>query len=73
MALDATENVHAGAVGDHLQISPLGKLLDGIGDIAEIRYERVNAIREQITLGAYESTEKLERAVDRLLGELTGW
>jgi negative regulator of flagellin synthesis FlgM len=33
----------------------------------------VDAIRQQIATGAYESPEKLELALDRMLDELLGW
>jgi negative regulator of flagellin synthesis FlgM len=72
-SLDAGETVHAGAVRDQLEISPLGQMLDGIGQLAEIRYERISEIRAQIESGSYESPEKLELALDRLLDELSGW
>jgi negative regulator of flagellin synthesis FlgM len=48
-------------------------MLDGINQLPEIRYERVEEIRQQIAAGAYETPEKLELAVERLLDELRGW
>ena len=71
--VDAGHSVHAGAPRDHVEISPLGQMLDGIGQLPEIRQEKVDEIRRQISAGSYESTEKLEVAVDRLLDELLGW
>jgi negative regulator of flagellin synthesis FlgM len=73
LSLDAGQTVHAGALRDHVEISPLGQMLDGIGQLPEIRYEKVEAIRQQIATGAYESPEKLELALDRMLDELLGW
>jgi len=72
-SLDAGHSVHAGSPRDHVEISPLGQMLDGIGQLPEIRQERVDEIRQQLSAGSYESTEKLEVAVDRLLEELLGW
>jgi negative regulator of flagellin synthesis FlgM len=71
--LDGGQAVHAGTPRDHVEISPLGQMLDGIGQMPEIRHEKVDEIRQQIATNAYESTEKLELAVDRLLEELLGW
>jgi len=48
-------------------------MLDGIGQLPEIRHEKVDEIRRQISAGSYESPEKLEVALDRLLNELLGW
>ena len=36
----------------------------------EVRQEQVDAIREQIAAGTYETPEKLDKAVDRLLDEI---
>jgi negative regulator of flagellin synthesis FlgM len=72
-SLDAGQTVHAGSPRDHVEISPLGQMLDGIGQLPEIRHEKVDEIRRQISAGSYESSEKLELAVDRMLDELLGW
>ena len=72
-SLDSGQTVHAGSPRDHVEISPLGQMLDGIGRLPEIRHEKVDEIRRQISAGSYESAEKLEVAVDRLLAELLGW
>jgi negative regulator of flagellin synthesis FlgM len=71
--VDAGQTVHAGAPRDHVEISPLGQMLDGINQLPEIRHERVEEIRRQIAAGSYETPEKLELALDRLLDELPGW
>lgn len=36
-----------------------------------VRMEMVNAIKQQITEGKYEDSEKIERALDLLLADLT--
>jgi negative regulator of flagellin synthesis FlgM len=48
-------------------------MLDGISRLPEIRHEKVEEIRRQIAAGVYESPEKLELALDRLLDEIRGW
>ena len=58
---------------DHVEISPLGQMLDGISRLPEIRHEKVEEIRRQIAAGSYETPEKLELALDRLMDELMGW
>ena len=72
-SVDAGQTVHAGTPRDQVEISPLGQMLDGISQLPEIRQERVEEIRRQIAAGAYETPEKFEVAVDRLLEELRGW
>jgi negative regulator of flagellin synthesis FlgM len=72
-SVDAGQTVHAGAPRDHVEISPLGQMLDGISQLPEIRHERVEEIRRQIAAGSYETPEKLELALDRLLDEFRGW
>lgn len=72
-SLDAGQAVHVGAPRDHVDISPLGQMLDGIGQLPEIRHERVEELRAQIASGAYETPEKLDVALDRMLDELLGW
>ena len=73
-SVDAGQTVHAGVPRDHVEISPLGQMLDGIERLPEIRHERVEEIRRQIASGVYETPEKLDIALDRMLDELsTGW
>ena len=72
-SVEAGGTVHAGIPRDQVEISPLGQMLDGIGRLPEIRHERVEAIRQQIATGVYETPEKLDMAMDRLLDELSGW
>jgi negative regulator of flagellin synthesis FlgM len=70
--IDGGQSVHAGTPRDQVEISPLGRMLDGISRLPEIRHERVEEIRQQIAAGTYETPEKLELALDRLFDELLG-
>lgn len=72
-SVEAGQNVQAQAPQDQVEISPLGQMLDSINDLPEIRHERVEEIRQQIASGVYETPEKLEIALDRLMDELQGW
>ena len=72
-SVDSGSTVQAGAPRDQVEISPLGQMLDGISRLPEIRHEKVEAIRQQIAAGTYETPEKLDLALDRLLDELSGW
>jgi negative regulator of flagellin synthesis FlgM len=70
--VDSGNSVHAGAPRDHVEISPLGQMLDGISRLPEIRHERVEEIRRQIAEGTYDTPERLELALDRMLDEFIG-
>ena len=55
---------------DQVDISSEAQMLASMNDISDIRAERVAEIREQIEAGQYETAEKLETAMDRLLDEI---
>ena len=57
-------------ITDELDISDAARLTDLANSAPEIRQERVDAIRTQIAQGAYETPEKLDVAVERLLDEI---
>jgi negative regulator of flagellin synthesis FlgM len=58
------------SAGDELQISEAGQLASRLADIPEIRADRVQALREAIQNGTYETDAKLNVALDRLLDEI---
>jgi negative regulator of flagellin synthesis FlgM len=72
LGVDSGASVHAGAPRDHVEISPLGQMLDGISRLPEIRHERVEEIRRQIAEGTYDTPERLELALDRMFDEFFG-
>ena len=61
---------YSGAIQDELEISDAGRMVDQVGQIPEIRQERVDQIRAQIAAGTYETDEKLQIAIGRLLDEI---
>ena len=54
---------------DELSISPEADLLARIGELPDVRQEKIDEIRAQIANGSYETQEKLDIAVSRLLDE----
>ena len=65
------------SAGDELNISDAGskaaeaaRLVDQARQIPEIRQDRVDQIRAQIAAGSYETQQKFDVAVERLLDEL---
>lgn len=55
---------------DQLDISHEADLASRLQDIPDIRADRVAAIRAEIEAGVYETDDKLDRAVSRLLDEM---
>lgn len=54
---------------DELDISPAGKLMESLSQ-SEVRAQRLAQIRAEIEAGTYETPEKLEAALTKLLGEI---
>lgn len=57
---------------DQLEISREADLVSRVRDIPDIRTDRVAEIRAAIESGTYETPDKLDIALDRLLGEFGG-
>lgn len=55
---------------DQLDISPEASLLSQLRDVPDIRADKVAAIRSQIANGTYDSDDKLDAALSRLLDEI---
>jgi len=55
---------------DEVSISREADLLSRIGELPEVRQERIDQIRTEIAGGAYETQEKLDLAIARLLDEI---
>jgi negative regulator of flagellin synthesis FlgM len=55
---------------DQLDISPEADMVSRTRDIPDIRQERVDSIRQQIAAGTYDTNEKLDLALSRLLDEI---
>ena len=55
---------------DQLDISPEADFISRVRELPDIRADRVAQIREQIQSGIYETPEKLDIALERLLDEI---
>ena len=55
---------------DQLDISREAEMISRVREVPEIRTNRVAEIRAQIEAGVYETDDKLDLAVDRLLDEI---
>ena len=69
-ATTGTESTGAAAwesVQDEVQISAAGRMIDQLNNDPQARAERLAALREAIDSGVYETADKLERAMERML------
>ena len=66
----AQQPVQAGAVTDTVDISETGRLLEMTAQLPDIRADRVEQLRTQIAQGSYETADKLDMALERLLDEI---
>ena len=60
----------AGQIQDELDISDAAQLVEQAKGVPEIRHDVVDRIRGQIAEGTYETEDKLDIALDRLLDEI---
>lgn len=58
------------AVGDRVTISPAAEAAIQAAEAGGIRHDLVNRIRGEIAAGTYETPDKLDAALDRLLDEI---
>lgn len=65
-----TEPVQPVSTRDEVEISEAGRLLDSLSQSSEVRSERLAQIRAAIEAGQYETAEKLEAALDKLLRDI---
>ena len=68
-AAQTSEALHE---ADQLDISPEADLVSRVHAMPDIRADRVESIRQQIAAGTYETEEKMNVALGRLLDELAG-
>ncbi len=55
---------------DEVEISSAGQKLDKLNQSSKMRQERLARIKADIEAGVYETPEKLDAALDKLLGEI---
>ncbi len=60
-----------GLGGDKLEISDAGEIAASLANIPDIRQDRVDAIRQAIASGTYETDDKIGAAVDKLFDEIS--
>jgi negative regulator of flagellin synthesis FlgM len=55
---------------DQVQISPEARLESLLAKVPEVRQDLIDRVRAEIEAGTYETDERLDTAIDRLLDDL---
>ena len=66
----AQQSLHSAATVDTVDISETGRLLEMASQLPDVRADRVEQLRAQIAQGSYETSDKLDMALERLLDEI---
>ena len=69
-AIQATPSSPAGGVSDVVEISLAAQLTAKLHELPGVRADLVARVKDEIAAGTYETQEKLDIAVDRLLKDL---
>jgi negative regulator of flagellin synthesis FlgM len=67
---NASQPTSTTAGADRVEISPAAEAAIKLAETGDIRHDLVNAIRRQIADGTYETPEKLDAALSRMLDEI---
>jgi len=69
-ASSPTTQPSSAPIQDELTLSDAASYLEQVQQLPDVRQDRVAAIRAQIAAGTYETADKLDTAVSRLLDEI---
>lgn len=59
-------------ITDTAEISTIAKMAAKIADLPEVRTELVERVKAELAAGIYETPEKLDIAIERLIDDLMG-
>jgi len=57
-------------IADEVDISEAAQFAEQIQQMPEMREDRIEAVRQQIAEGTYETSDRLNAAIERLLDEI---
>jgi len=60
------------AVGDTIEVSQVARLTAAVHELPGVRTELVERVKAEIAAGTYETPDRLDVALERLLDEMTG-
>jgi len=69
-AIQPSSTTASSSIGDRLDISEAGQIAGRMAEIPDIRADRVQELRAAIQGGRYETDEKMNVALERLLDEI---
>ncbi|HUS47411.1 MAG TPA: flagellar biosynthesis anti-sigma factor FlgM [Phycisphaerae bacterium] len=69
-ALEATKPADAPPISDTVEISMAARLAAKVQEMPEVRADLVASVKAEIEAGTYETPERLEIAINRLLDDL---
>jgi negative regulator of flagellin synthesis FlgM len=69
-AAQPTAQPEVAAAADEVNISEAARLVEQVHEMPNMREDRIEAVRQQIAAGTYETSERLNVAVQRLLDEI---
>jgi len=55
---------------DAVEISSMAQFMEKVSKLPEVRIEKIMRVKKQIEKGEYETEEKINIAIDRLLSEI---
>jgi hypothetical protein len=56
---------------ENIHTTPIGQVLKRIGDLPEVRKDKVLKLRRSLDEGEYDVDDRLDAAIDRVLEDLT--
>ena len=73
-AQPAAPPAQAGAAsgGDRVEISNVARLLSAANSLPSVRQDVIDRVKSELAGGRYETPDKIQKAVDRLLDDLGG-
>jgi hypothetical protein len=68
--LSLDEDVVMDKIIENINSTPIGQVLKKIAALPEVRKEKVINVRQKLTSGQYDLSDKLDAALDKVLEEL---
>ncbi len=73
-ATEASDKIHQTSLheADQVDISPEAEMVSRVHEMPDVRADRIDAIRQEISAGTYDTDEKMDIALGRMFDELAG-
>ena len=70
-SLTGNEDMLLEQILENVNSTPIGQVLKKIASLPEVRKKKVLNVRQQLSEGHYDLNERLDRALDKVLEDLT--